>query len=200
MNVLVNNGNLGRMGKTTLAYTIYKAAKIPFKYATNDLDNASINLKRFVDGDLIHFLPGDDINIDSDDNIIFDFGGKPDKRLLDVAGYVDVIIVPIAFQSVSELSLTIKNINALLERNTNVVVVVNNTDNADTKLVKMTLAATFPDLVILDISHSKFVRRLANDNKTIFEVAESNKGDKTRLEKKLIPQFNELFNCIKLVY
>ena len=200
-NILINNGNLGRMGKTTIAYTIYKTSKTPFKYVTNDLENASIKLEKFVASeDLSHFPDGTDIDIDPEANIVFDFGGKPDERLLDVAEYVDIVLVPVAFQSTSELQLTIKNINALIERNQNIIIVINNTEPADAKLVKMSLGSVFPDLTILEINHSKFIRRLANDNQTVFEVAQSNKGDATRLQKKIIPQFEALFDHLNISY
>jgi len=201
INILINNGTLGRMGKTTLSYTIYKTSKLPFKYATNDLENASIRLEKFVnDDDLIYFKDGEEIDISPQDNIIFDFGGKPDERLLDIAGYVDFVIIPIAFQSISELQLTVKNMNAFLEVNKNIIVIINNTEPADAKLVKLTLGASFPDLTILEINHSKFIRRLANDNQTVFEVAEASKGDATRLNKKIIPQFKELFEHLNINY
>ena len=196
-NILINNGNLGRMGKTTIAYTLYKNANTRFKYVTNDIENASIKLKKNVEEeDLIYVSKDAEININPKDNVIFDFGGKPDERLLDVAQYVDYIIVPIAYQSNSELQLTIKNINALMERNKNIILVINNTELADTKLVNVALSAVFEDINILEIHHSKYIRRLANENKTVFEVAQLNKGDAKRLNRKIIPQFKELFKTL----
>ena len=193
-NILINNGSLGRQGKTTLAYTLYKHAEEAFKFVTNDLHNASIDLEKHVEeGQLLHFPDGDEILIDDDNNHIFDFGGKPDDRLLGVADFVDMIIIPLAYQSVSELKLTIENINAFMEHNKNIVIIINNTDTADSKMVITALSAVYPDIPILEISHSKFIRRLANENKTVFEVAENKKGDAKQLNKKIIPQFNALF-------
>ncbi len=197
--ILINNGNLGRMGKTTIAYTIYKQSKIPFKYVTNDIENASIELEEFVGkGDLLYFPDGTEIDINPQDNIIFDFGGKPDDRLLTVAEYVDLIIVPIAFQSSSELTLTIKNINALAERNSNILIVINNCKPKDGEMVKLALKAICK-YKILELSFSEFIRRLANDNQTVFEVAEENRtGAKKQLNKKIIPQFKAIFDHLDL--
>lgn len=198
-NILINNGNLGRMGKTTIAYTLYKIAKEPFKYVTNDLENASIRLQKNVAEEDLTYVPKEtDIEINPKENVIFDFGGKPDERLLDVAEYVDFIIVPIAYQSNSELQLTIKNINALMERNKNIILVINNTELADAKLVNAALSAVFEDITILEISHSKYIRRLANEGTTVFEVAQNNKGDAKSLNKKIIPQFKELFKTLEI--
>ncbi len=199
--ILINNGNLGRMGKTMLSYTLYKTSKVPFKYVTNDLENASIDLvKNVKNGDLFHFPNGTEIDMNFEDNIIFDFGGKPDDRLIDVAEFVDMIIVPISYQSDSELELTVRNLNTLIEANTNIVVLINNTDPSDIKLVTAALKfnPAFKSIKILIINHSKYIRRLANDGLTVFEVAERNKGDATRLNKTIIPQFKELFKHLEI--
>jgi hypothetical protein len=199
--ILVNNGNLGRMGKTTIAYSIYKTSKDPFRYVTNDLENASIDLKENIDKDkLLHFPNGTNIDMDFSGNIVFDFGGKPDDRLMAIAEYVDVIIVPIYYQSDSELELTVKNLNTLIEVNNNIILVINNTDKEEAKRIKTALKFNiqFKKIKILQISHSKYIRRLANDNLTVFEVAEANKADNTRLNKVIIPQFKELFSTLSI--
>jgi hypothetical protein len=79
-----------------------------------------------------------------------------------VAKFVDVVVVPIAFQSVSELKLTIQNINTLKEANNNIVVVLNNTETKDIPVVREALEQVISDITIVVINHSKFVRRLAN--------------------------------------
>lgn len=198
MNVLINNGKLGRMGKTTIAFTLYTQSEITsFKYVTNDLDNASIDLRKHVKDDDLIFVPhGADIDINPNEDHIFDFGGEPDQRLLSVAGYVDLIIVPLAFQSVSELELSIKNINALAEENNNILIVINNTEREDIESLKAVLVESFPDFGLLVLNRSRYMRRLANDGLTVFEVAEQNKADESRLNKVLIPQFKALFDYI----
>ena len=200
--ILVTNGKLGRQGKTLLSYTIYEASKLNFKYVTNDLDNASVNLIKLIPKEKFAFLDKtDEIDIDlkdNNDNLIFDFGGFPDERLLSVAAFVDTIVVPITYFSLSELTITIKNVKALLPANTNIVIVINNTNRTDASSVEMALSVTFPDLTILEISSSRFIQRLPNKNQTIFEVAALNKGDGKALEKKTLPQFRALFEELKL--
>jgi hypothetical protein len=201
--ILVNNGNLGRMGKTTLAYTIYKQSKEQFKYVTNDLENASIDLTANVDKDyLFHFPNGSDINMElnDNDNVIFDFGGKPDQNLLGVAKFVDQIIVPIAYQSDSELTLTVRNLNTLIEINKNIILVINNTDKEDAERIKTALRfnPAFSSIEILTINHSKYIRRLANEDLTVFDVANAKRADRTRLAKLIIPQFKQLFKALTI--
>ena len=194
-NILINNGALGRQGKTTIAYTLYQQCP-GYRFVTNDIDNASINLNKYIKpGELFHFDHDDQIALPDNGPFIFDFGGKPDSRILPVAAFVDLIIVPIHYQSTHELQITIKNINALKQENPNIVVVINNSKNKDdVKAIKFALASIQLDVEILEISHSAYIHRLANEGKSIFEVADANKADNTRLRKKLIPQFQELIN------
>ena len=117
-----------------------------------------------------------------------------------IAEFVDVIIVPIYYQSDSELELTVKNLNTLIEVNDNIILVINNTDKEEAKRIKTALKFNpqFKKIKILQINHSKYIRRLANDNQTVFEVAEASKADRTRLNKVIIPQFKELFSTLKI--
>lgn len=198
-NILVNNGNLGRMGKTTIAYTLYKHMGEGTKYVTNDLENASIDLTEFVSAsDLLHVPESEDISVDDpSDSHIFDFGGKPDQRLLGVAQFVDHIVIPIAYQSLAELRNTMMNINTLSEKNNNITIVVNNTDAGDLKLVKQAIKANVSSkFKVLELNHSKYIRRLANEGQTVFEVAAASKSDSTRLNRKVIPQFQKLFDTL----
>lgn len=201
MKLLINNGGLGRQGKTTIAYTIYKTAKEPYRYVTNDLENASIDLnKNIAPSDLIYAPNGTVIDINPKDNIIFDFGWKPDDRLLSVAKYVDVILVPISYVTKAELILSLKNINALRKVNENIIVIVNNTETIDVKTVKMALDIVLPDLDIFVINRSRYIHRLPNENKTVFEVANENKWDGAKLNQKIIPQFLQIFDRLDINY
>lgn len=200
-NILINNGKLGRQGKTTLAYTLYKHSDKDYQYITNDIDNASIDLEGYVDGeDLLIFPQEKEIDVNPDRNAIFDFGGEPDERLLKVATYVDLILVPISYESDSELEITIQNINALQEVNDNLVVVINKTDTEDVALVKKVFKVTFPKIPIFVINKSRFIRRLSNDSQTVYEVAAASKRDAGLLKKTILPQFDTLFDYLETNY
>jgi len=197
-NILINNGKLGRQGKTTLSYTIYKHSKQDYRYATNDMANASVDLSEHIpEGDLLFFPHGENIDIGNDDrNIIFDFGGEPDDRLLTIAEGVDVIVVPMSYESDSELELTVQNIKALEQVNKNIVLVINKTERDDIEVIEKVFKIAFKGMPIFTINKSRYVRRLANDNQTVFEVAETNKRDGAQLNKVVIPQFNALIDYL----
>ncbi|MBL4748950.1 MAG: hypothetical protein JKY17_09535 [Magnetovibrio sp.] len=132
------------------------------------------------------------------DSIIFDFWGKPDTRILDIAKSVDLIIIPIHYQSQNELKLTIQNINAFKEHNSNIIVVINNCSPSDAKEARLVFSTVIPNVRIFEISHSKFIRRLANENQTVFEVSEQSKVDASLLNKKIIPQIEEILKYAKI--
>ena len=131
MNLLFYSA-IGRQGKTThsIGYALYKGAKL----YTNDVQNATRELygDMFKAGDFVEIGVGEEIEIDDNDNIIFDFGGYIDSRLVDVIKYVDACIVPISYQSKSEYIPAVRTIKALSEYNKNIVILINNTN---TKLI-----------------------------------------------------------------
>ena len=169
MNILFYSA-IGRQGKTTNAIGYAKHTKS--KYYTNDLQNATKELygDMFKKGDFVEIGIGEEISIDDEDNIVFDFGGYIDSRLIDVIKYVDVCVVPIAYQSKSEYIPAVKTINALLEHNKNVVILINNTATKLIDEVKEALSYTFPKLPIFTISSSRYISRLANHQKKPFLI------------------------------
>ena len=197
-NILINNGTLGRQGKTTLAYTLYQQLE-GFKYVTNDLRNASVDLKKLVaDGDLISLAKDGDIVLEEDDKHIFDFGGIPERRTLAVAKCRDLIIIPITYQSKNEIKITVENINAFRSVNNNIIIVPTQTLPEDLKDLKFALSI-HPELdfPVYEISHSKYVRRLSNIGQSVFDVADNSKSDAARLKKKIIPQFQAIIDLVK---
>ena len=114
--------DLGRQGKSTLAYNYFDYQKrrgISPKYVTNDMENISFPVKKLVGEDnLVSVAAGEEISIDTDDHNIFDFGGYLDSRVVDVAGFVKCVIVPITYISNSELKITVKTIKALMDYST----------------------------------------------------------------------------------
>ncbi|CAB5501518.1 hypothetical protein AZO1586I_823 [Bathymodiolus thermophilus thioautotrophic gill symbiont] len=196
MNILFYSA-IGRQGKTTNAIGYAKHTKA--KYYTNDLQNATKELygDMFKTGDFVEIEIGKEITIDDKDNIVFDFGGYIDSRLIDVIQYVDICVVPISYQSKSEYIPTVKTINAILEHNKNVVILINNTATKLIGEVKEALNYAFPKLPIFTINSSRYISRLANHQKTIFDLLEKGGGlEKHFIKKSLIPQIKKFYNYL----
>lgn len=200
--------DLGRQGKSTLAYNFYDYQKrqgVTCKYVTNDMVNISFPVKKLVgDDNLVSIEAGEEISIDDEDINIFDFGGYLDSRVVDVAEYVQCIVVPITYISNSELKITVKTIKALSEYNKNIVVVFNKTKRQKIARGMEMLNLLFDaheidtkNIQILTVNDSEYMTRLPDLGQSIFDVAEAHKGDATQLKKNIIPQLEALFNCIK---
>lgn len=200
MRILYNNGSLGRQGKSTLAYTHYNYSKNKnYKFYTNDLLQCSVhNIQNLIPQErLVLIEDGDDISFQADDNIIFDFGGKPDERLIPVIQNVHAVVVPIAYRSKSELEITAKNINAMSEYNNNIVIVITNTQKEDAEEINAVLNQYFSSYKTFTVKASKYIVRLANYGKTVFDIANESNAERRRLESLgIIQQFSELYDYL----
>lgn len=186
---------IGRQGKTThaIGYAQYKRSKL----YTNDLQNATKELygDMFKNGDFVEIGVGEQIEIDDSDNIVFDFGGYIDSRLVDVIKYVDACIVPISYQSKSEYIPAVRTINALAEHNKNIVILINNTATKLIPEVKEALEETFPNYPVFVVNSSRYISRLANYQKTLFDLLEVGDGlEKHRINEVLIPQIKTFYS------
>ena len=194
MNLLFYSA-IGRQGKTThaIGYAQYKDAKL----YTNDVQNATKELygDMFKKGDFVEIGVGEEIAIDDNDSIIFDFGGYIDSRLVDVISYVDACVVPISYQSKSEYIPAVRTINALAEHNKNIVILINNTATKLIPEVKEALEETFPNYPIFVVNSSRYISRLANYQKTLFDLLDAGDGlEKHRIQETLIPQIKDFYD------
>ncbi len=194
MNLLFYSA-IGRQGKTThaIGYAQYKKSKL----YTNDIQNATKELygDMFKEGDFVEIGIGNKIEVDDKHDIIFDFGGYIDSRLVDVIKYVDACIVPISYQSKSEYIPAIRTINALAEHNKNIIILINNTVTKLIPEIKEALEGDYPNYPLFVVNSSRYISRLANYQKTLFDLLEVGDGlDKHRIQETLIPQIKAFYD------
>ena len=188
---------LGRTGKSTLAYHCYDYKKrqgILYKYYTNDIINTSFEIKKLIPNDLIILKPNSEVEIDDEDNIIFDFGGYLDSRVVDVTKYVDHVVLLIMYQSKAELKLIVKAVNSLKKYNDKITVVINNTETSMILEAMEILNIALPDVTLLTLNRSKYFHRLANYNKSIYDLLDESKLERSQLNKTVVPQLEKIFN------
>ena len=149
----------------------------------------------FKDGDFVEIRIGEEIEIDDSHNIIFDFGGYIDSRLVDVIKYVDACVVPISYQSKSEYIPAVRTINALAEHNDNIVILINNTATKLIPEVKEALEEAYPNYPLFVVNSSRYISRLANYQKTLFDLLDVGGGlEKHRIKETLIPQIKAFYD------
>ena len=162
-----------------------------------DVQNATKELygDMFKKDYFVEIEVGEEISIDDTDNIVFDFGGYIDSRLVDVIKYVDACIVPISYQSKSEYIPAVRTINALAQHNKNIVILINNTAKNLISELKEALAENFPNYPIFVVNSSRYISRLANYQKTLFDLLDTGDGlEKHRIKESLIPQIQAFYD------
>lgn len=193
MNILFYSKK-GGQGKTThaISYAHYKKAN----FYTNDYGNSTIEIFKplFESGDVEfrEMKPSESVRVNPNKSNIFDFGGFLDKRVITIAKYVDYCVVPINYQSKTDLIPSISTINELKKYNKNIIILINNTDKKYSELVKEALGKQFSYKIFI-INSSKYIHRLSDESKTIFDLF--NKGGLEGFQlKKLHSQIKDLYN------
>ncbi len=163
----------GGQGKTThaISYAKYKDAL----YLTNDYESGTINIysDMFFENQLQIIKPDTFIDksfFDKSIDVVFDFGGWVDEKIKKIAKNVDVIVVPIYYQSIADIMPCIKTVSSIAEFNDNIIILINNTETADIEDLRDELKNKFNNFKIFSVNRSKYMNRLANEGKTIIDL------------------------------
>lgn len=196
MNILFYSRK-GGQGKTTHAIGFAHYTKADF--ITNDFGNSTTEiyapLFKSKNQTFKELRPDEEIEIDDEKSNIFDFGGFLDNRIVNVAKFVDACVVPIYYQSTADLTPAIQTIIELEKYNKNIIVLINNTDKEYSDQIQKDLSKKFKHK-IFTINKSKYISRLADENKTIFDL--SNQGGLNKyMLRDLITQIETFYAYLK---
>ena len=193
-NVLFYNKK-GGQGKTT--HAVAYASHVGAVLYTNDEDNDTLDIygDLFKDGDIRVLKPGEEIEVDDEETMVFDMGGYLDNRIIQIAEFVDVCVVPIKYQSKADFSPSIRTIMTLTSHNKNVVVLINNTSKEEAEEVKKLLEENFDHKVFV-INSSKYINRLADEQKTVFDLLDASGLNRYMLKKNVVPQITSFYNYL----
>lgn len=194
MNILFYSRK-GGQGKTThaIGYAHYTKSN----FYTNDYGNSTIEIFKplFENREIKEFKPGEKIEVEEGKNNVFDFGGFLDNRVVGVAKYVNYCVVPIFYQSKTDLVPAIQTIIELEKYNKNIVILINNTDKGYTQDIENALSKKFQHKIFI-INKSKYIHRLSDENKTVFDLF--NRGGLERHQlKTLIAQIKNFYQHLK---
>lgn len=191
----------GGQGKTThaIGYAKYSNSTV----YTNDYDNGTLEVYEnlFDNNKLKPIKPGErieDIEISDNESLVFDMGGYVDSRISTIAKFVDLCVVPICYQSKADIVPAVQTINELEKYNKNIVILINNTEKQYVNAISDALKEKFTHKQFI-VNKSKYINRLADENKTIFDLLNSGGLEKHFLSRALIPQINEFYNYIKKI-
>jgi hypothetical protein len=185
----------GGHGKTThaIGYALYSDSIL----YTNDCDNGTLKIygDMFKNCKLRPFGIGEEIEVDEKDNLVFDMGGFEDNRILQIASFVDVCVVPVFYQSRADFEPFINTILELEKYNKNIVILINNTEKDYIGELESLLKEKFSYKIFV-VSRSKYIRRLADENKTIFDLYKLGGLDKYMV-RNLIKEIEEFYGYLQ---
>lgn len=187
----------GGHGKTThsVSYTKHRDAL----YITNDYESGTIEIysDMFAENQLQKIKPEDKIDFESlkhIDDIVFDFGGWVDDKIKTIAQNVDVIVIPLFYQSIADLIPCIKTVKSLAVYNKNIVILINNTEKEYLAGLEKELKKQFPEFKVLVVNKSKYINKLADEGVTISDLFKKGGIAKFHLKKYgLTQQITDLY-------
>jgi len=184
----------GGQGKTThaIGYAKYSNSTL----YTNDYNNGTLEIYGdiFPEGKLRPFAAGEEIEVDPDESLVFDMGGYVDNRIIQIARFVDICVVPIYYQSSADLVPSVQTILELEKYNKNIVILINNTERDYIDEVAQALKQKFKHKIFV-IRRSRYINKLPDEGKTLFDLFGGG-GLERYLLKKTLPQLKEFYNYL----
>ncbi len=160
----------GGQGKTTLSLAL--ATLYGFYVVTNDeyspIDQVLTSKKTY------HLEEGEKLPETPEDlNLIYDFGGRPDQRVIDAVKQSDFVIVPVFYKSPLDMQTSIGAIKELEAHNQNILIVVNMTKEEIFKKAQSVLSELFT-YPVFEVKESTAFTKMVEKKKSIQELMDSN--------------------------
>jgi cellulose biosynthesis protein BcsQ len=134
-------------------------------------------------------------DIPDDINVIYDLGGRIDRRSVDIIEKADWVIVPTLCEYI-DLQVTAEFLTRLQELTNRVLIIINNTVKGDFEQGKKMLKELFPDHPIFEIKRSKALPNIFVRKKPVSEII-SDGGLLAHSFKPLNAQFQKLIKHIR---
>lgn len=160
----------GGQGKTSISLAL--ALSYDFLVITND-EYSPID-KVLPKGHVKHLKQGEVLpSVPDDVDLIFDFGGYPDGRVIDALGCSDWVIVPVIYDSPLEMQTAIKTIREVEPYNNNIVLVVNKTHKGTFETASAILDG-FVKYPMFEIKQSTAFSKMVSEGKSIPQLMADN--------------------------
>lgn len=161
----------GGQGKTVLSLAI---AMLQGMYVvTNDVHSPIdevLGEDRAIRIGIRDKLPGVPLEID----LIFDFGGYPDTRIIEASKAANCVVVPIIYESPLEMQVTI-NALAEIEKYTNrIIIVLNKAKQGDSERARLVFSEFGYDYPILEVKQSTCFSRAIEHKISLQQMVDEN--------------------------
>ena len=184
----------GGAGKTRIALTLAKITKSLI--VTNDY---SSSLGKYLgEKEFVRLRLGQDIPaLKQNHRVVFDMGGYPDPRIMDIAKKVDVIIIPF-FCEVDYLQSAVDTMRELETVNKNIILVHNKAKKENIEKTKKLFREIYKrNYPIFEISESAFVADILSRRKTVEERLPFLNGKPKESANKVKDQFRAITKELK---
>ena len=159
----------GGEGKSKIAQNL--ALTMNYSIITNDVFTPIENI--LPDNRILKIYPTQDFpKVSKNDDIIFDLGGYPDKRVVEVLTIAKYILVPITNEE-DNIQVGVNAIDAIMHYNNNIIVIANKTEKEDFQCIKNDLEKLY-NYPIFNIKKSTALSKLSLRKKSIQDVVKTN--------------------------
>ena len=161
----------GGQGKTTLSLSL--ALLYGYGVITNDSHSP---IDRVLPDKKALKIPQDEKVpiVKKGQKVIYDFGGYPDNRIIEVIKKAEYIVIPIIYKSPFDMQMTIDSIKEVQVYNKNIIVIANATKKGDFERVKSTIGE-FSQYPVLEVKESTVFIKSLEKSKSIKELMESSR-------------------------
>jgi len=159
----------GGEGKSKIAQNL--ALTMNYSIITNDVFTPIENI--LPDNRILKVYPTQDFpKVSKNDDIIFDLGGYPDKRVVEILTIAKYILVPITNEE-DNIQVGVNAIDAIMHYNNNIIVIANKTEKEDFQCIKNDLEKLY-NYPIFNIKKSTALSKLSLRKKSIQDVVKTN--------------------------
>lgn len=117
----------GGEGKSKIAKNL--ALTMNYSIITNDVFTPIENI--LPNNRILKIFPHEDFpKVNKNEDIIFDLGGYPDKRVVEVLAIAKYVLVPITNEE-DNIQVGVNTIDAIMRYNSNIVIIANKTEKND---------------------------------------------------------------------
>ena len=105
-------------------------------------------------------------------NLIYDFGGYPDARIIDAAKQADVVIVPIIYESPLEMQVTLNALGEIEKYNDKIVIVLNKAKAGDFEPAKAVFEQFDIHYPVFEVKQSTAFSRAIEHKKSLQQMVD----------------------------
>ena len=159
----------GGQGKTVLSVAI--AMLEGFYVVTNDV-HSPIDEVLGEDRALRMGMRDDLPEVPPELNLIYDFGGYPDARIIQAAKQADCVVVPIIYESPLEMQVTINALSEIEKYTDRIIIVLNKAKPGDFERAQTVLAVFDYEYPIFEVKKSTAFSRAIEHKKSLQQMVD----------------------------